>query len=119
LLHVEMTHGHVNNSLVDPAAPLVRLPRKPVSLVSERWREIWQVLKEGGVLACAGTLAGMLGLLLVLKFLTAITASNRSPAIWVWLAVPLVLMAAVAIASVLPARPALVVNPLIMMRDDN
>ena len=77
------------------------------------------MVKEGGVLACAGTLAGMLGSLLVLRFLTAITASNGSPAIWVWLAAPLVLMAAVAIASVLPAHRALIVNPLTIMRGDD
>jgi ABC-type antimicrobial peptide transport system permease subunit len=37
----------------------------------------------------------------------------------VWLAAPLALFAAVAIASVLPARRALIVDPLTIMRDDS
>jgi hypothetical protein len=37
--------------------------------------------------------------------------------VWVWLAAPLLLLGAVAIASVLPARRALMVDPLTIMRD--
>jgi ABC-type lipoprotein release transport system permease subunit len=37
----------------------------------------------------------------------------------VWLAAPLVVAGAVAIASVVPARRALLVKPLTIMRDDN
>jgi ABC-type lipoprotein release transport system permease subunit len=38
------------------------------------------------------------------------------PALWVWLAAPLVLVGAVAIASLLPARRALTADPLAIMR---
>jgi ABC-type antimicrobial peptide transport system permease subunit len=51
--------------------------------------------------------------------LTRIAPGNSSPALWVWLAAPVVLAAAVVIASVLPARSASIVNPLTIMRDEN
>jgi len=90
-----------------------------IALGAQRWRVIWQVLIEGGRLACAGALAGMLGSLLLSRWLAQITVGYRSPALWVWLAAPLALAGAVVIASVLPARRASIVNPLTIMRDDN
>jgi ABC-type antimicrobial peptide transport system permease subunit len=48
-----------------------------------------------------------------------IAPGNRSPALWVWLAAPVALAVAVAIASILPARRALIVNPLEILRDEN
>lgn len=80
---------------------------------------IFQVLEEGGRLACLGTLVGMLGSLLLSRLLAGITLSNGLPALWVWLTAPLALTVAVAIASVLPARRALLVNPLTIMRDQD
>ncbi len=50
-----------------------------------------------------------------------ISRASRTPgssALWVWLPA-LVLAGVVAIASFIPARLALIVNPLIIMRDDN
>ena len=90
-----------------------------IALGAQRWRVIYQVLQEGGRLACAGTLAGLLASLALSRLLARITPVNSSPALWVWLAAPLVLAVAVAIASVLPARRALLINPLTIMRDDN
>ncbi len=89
-----------------------------IALGAQRWRVIYQVLREGGRLACAGTLLGMLGSLALSRLLAHITLSNGSPAWWVWLAAPVMLGVAVVIASVLPARRALVVNPLTIMRED-
>lgn len=90
-----------------------------IALGAPRWRVVRHVLKEGRRLACAGTLAGMLGSLLLWRLLARITPGSGLPALWVWLAAPLVLAVAVVIASVLPARRALIVNPLTIMRDDN
>jgi macrolide transport system ATP-binding/permease protein len=90
-----------------------------IALGAPRWRVVCQVLREGGRLACAGTLAGMLGSLLLSRLLVRITPGGGLPALWVWLAAPLVLAVAVVIASVLPARRAAIVNPLTIMRDDN
>src|ERR1017187_10453179 len=48
-----------------------------------------QVLGEGGRLAAAGALAGMLGALQLSRLLARLTLGNRSPSLWVWLAAPL------------------------------
>jgi ABC-type antimicrobial peptide transport system permease subunit len=90
-----------------------------IALGAPRWRVIGLVLKEGGRLACAGALAGTFGSLLLSRMLTRIAPNLGLPALWVWLAAPLVLAAAVAIASVLPARGALLVNPVTIMSDGN
>jgi ABC-type antimicrobial peptide transport system permease subunit len=89
-----------------------------IALGAQRWRVIREVLKEGGRLACAGTVAGMLGSLLLARFLAGITLDNRLPPLRVWLAAPVALAVAVVIASVLPARRASLVNPLAIMRDE-
>ncbi len=90
-----------------------------IALGAQRWRVIGQVLGEGGRLACGGAAAGILGSLGLSRLLARIIPVGGSPALWVWLAAPLVLAGAVAVAGVLPARRALMVNPLTIMRDDN
>jgi len=90
-----------------------------IALGAQRRHVIWQVLREGGRLACAGTLAGTLGSLLLARTLSEIIPGNASPALWVWIAAPLLLGISVAIASVVPARRALILNPLTILRDNN
>jgi putative ABC transport system permease protein len=90
-----------------------------IALGAQRRHVIFQVLAEGGRLACAGALAGTLGSLLLSRMLVRIAPGNHSPALWVWLAAPVALAVAVAIASILPARRALIVNPLEILRDEN
>ena len=89
-----------------------------LALGAQGWRVIRQVLADGLRLAGAGTVAGMLGSLLVARLLARITPSAGSLSVWVWLAAPLMLIGAVAIASVLPARRALRVDPLTITRED-
>jgi ABC-type antimicrobial peptide transport system permease subunit len=89
-----------------------------IALGAQRWRVICQVLGEAGRLACTGTVAGMLGSLLLSRWMTGITGRTSSPALWVWLAAPLLLTGVVASAGVLPARRALMVNPVIVMREE-
>jgi ABC-type antimicrobial peptide transport system permease subunit len=89
-----------------------------IALGAQRWRIIYHVLKEGGRLACAGTLLSMFGSLALWRWLARITPGNNSPALWVWLAAPFVLAVAGLLASVLPARRALIINPLTIMRDE-
>jgi len=90
-----------------------------IALGAPRWAVIYQVLREGGRLALAGTLAGLLGSLAVLRWLGRITPTRHPPTLSVWLAAPLALGIAVLIASVLPARRALIINPLKIMREEN
>jgi predicted permease len=88
-----------------------------VALGAQGWRVIGQLLVEGGRLAGAGTVAGMLGSLMVTRWLARFVPNAGALTVWVWLGAPLLLLGAVAIASVLPARRALMVDPLTIMRD--
>lgn len=89
-----------------------------IALGASRWRIIGQVLGEGGRLACAGTVAGILMSLAFSRWISGITPGSGSPALWVWAAAPLALAGVVTMASVLPARRAIMTNPLTIMRDD-
>jgi putative ABC transport system permease protein len=89
-----------------------------IALGAKGWRLIREVLAEGVRLAGAGTVAGLVGSLLVTRWLARITPGAGPLPIWVWLAAPLALLGAVAIASVLPSRRALAIDPLTIMRDE-
>jgi hypothetical protein len=90
-----------------------------IALGARRRHLVRLTLGEGGRLALAGASAGTLASLLLSGTFARITPLNGSPSIWVWLAAPVVLAGAVAIASILPARHASLVNPLTIMGDDN
>ncbi|MGD0299022.1 MAG: ABC transporter permease [Bryobacteraceae bacterium] len=90
-----------------------------IALGAQRRHVIFQVLREGGRLASTGALAGTLGSILLSRMLVRIAPSNGLPAAWVWMAAPLLLAGVVLIASVLPARRALILNPLTILRDNN
>jgi hypothetical protein len=90
-----------------------------IALGARRRHVIGQVLREGGQLAAAGTLAGMSGALLLSLALPRMVANIAPPGLWVWIAGPGVLAGAVAIAGLLPARRALMVEPLRILRSDN
>jgi predicted permease len=104
-------------ALTDSARRRRREVALRIALGAQGWRLIRQVLEEGGRLAGAGGLAGMLGSLLAARLLGGITPIDSSITGWVWLTAPLVLATAVGIASVLPVRRALMVNPVTIMRD--
>jgi predicted permease len=88
-----------------------------LALGAQGWRVVRQVLAEGIRLAGTGTAAGMLGSVLIGRWLSRVTPSAGTAPLWVWLAAPLLLMFSVAIASVVPARRAAAVDPLSIMRD--
>jgi len=90
-----------------------------IALGAQRWRVIGQVLEEGGRLAGAGAITGMLGALVLSRWMAGITPPAGPPVFWAWLAAPVVLALAVAISSVIPARRAMVVSPIMIMRDDS
>lgn len=84
-----------------------------------RWRVIYQVVKEGGQLALAGTLLGTFGSLVLSRFLLPIVPGHSSPTFLVWLAAPVLLAMAVTVAGILPARRALLINPIRSMREEH
>jgi ABC-type antimicrobial peptide transport system permease subunit len=90
-----------------------------IALGAPAWHVIRQVVSEGARLAAAGTVVGMLASVMVARWLAHITPHHEPVALWVWVAAPLVLIAAVVVASALPARRALMVDPITITRADN
>jgi putative ABC transport system permease protein len=88
-----------------------------IALGAQRRRVIRQVVSEGARLAAIGTIAGMLGSTLIAQWLSRITPNDSPVAIWAWVAAPLVLMVAIALAAVLPAHRGLAVDPISVMRN--
>jgi putative ABC transport system permease protein len=88
-----------------------------LALGAQSWRVIRQVLAEGIRLAGAGMCVGTIAALLASRELGRISPGADAVALWVWLAAPAILIVAVAVASVVPARRALSVSPLMIMRD--
>jgi ABC-type lipoprotein release transport system permease subunit len=90
-----------------------------IALGAPRRHVVGRVLGEGGRLAGAGILAGTLASLLLSQTLARITPGNHPPALWIWMAAPLLLAVSVALAGVIPARRALLVDPLTILREEN
>jgi len=88
-----------------------------LALGAQGWRLTRQLVAEGLRLAAAGAAVGMLAAALLSRWLARLAPTDGALIPWVWIAAPLVLMAAVAIASVLPVRRALKVDPLAIMHD--
>jgi hypothetical protein len=86
-----------------------------LALGAQAWRVVRQVFSEGARLALTGAATGTLGALFVTRWLAQITPGARLPSAWEWLIAPLVLLGAVLIASVLPAREAVSNDPLTIM----
>ena len=87
-----------------------------LALGARRWRVTWQLMMEGVRLASVGTIAGMIGALAVTRWMAVNSAGTGHLEPWVWLAAPGVLFAAVAIASVLPMRRAMTVDPVSLLQ---
>jgi hypothetical protein len=88
-----------------------------LALGAQGWRLTRQLVAEGLRLAAAGVAVGMPAAVVLSRWLARLAPTDGALTPWVWIAAPLVLMTAVAIASVLPVRRALMVDPLTIMRD--
>jgi putative ABC transport system permease protein len=88
-----------------------------LALGAQGWRVVRLVMSEGMRLVAIGAAAGMLGSLLVARWLTAIVPAPGWPSPAIWFAPVVLLSGAVAIASVIPARRALSVDLVSLMRD--
>jgi ABC-type antimicrobial peptide transport system permease subunit len=88
-----------------------------IALGAQRWRIVLIVMKSAGRLALAGTVIGSLLSFALLRFLIAGITDIASPPLQVWLIAPLLPVAAVLIASVVPARRASGISPMAIMRD--
>jgi predicted permease len=88
-----------------------------IALGAPGWRVIRQVVVEGLQLAAVGIVAGTLGSLVAVRWLGRIAPGADMLSVWVWAAAPAVMLGAVAVASVIPARRALTSDPLTIMRN--
>jgi hypothetical protein len=70
----------------------------------------------GARLAGAGTLAGWLGTLGVARLLSRIAPVSGSLDLSAWVVAPIILLIIVAVAGLIPARGAVVANPLRVIR---
>jgi hypothetical protein len=89
-----------------------------LALGAQGWRVIRQVLAEGARLALAGAAIGMLASVFVTRWLAQITPGVDLITLWIWLVAPLVVLGAVVLASILPARQALASDPLTIMQSE-
>ena len=88
-----------------------------LALGAQGWRVVRQLMREGMTLAGAGVAAGMAASFLVARWLATITPGAGSPSLMVLLAAPVLLTTAVLLATVVPARHALSVDLLSIMRE--
>jgi ABC-type antimicrobial peptide transport system permease subunit len=106
-------------ALSDAARQRRRESAVRIALGAQRRHMIAQVLKEGGRLALAGATIGTVMSILLTRWLARIAPGGDSPALWVWLSAPAVLAVAVGLASVFPARGALMADPVTVLREDH
>jgi putative ABC transport system permease protein len=88
-----------------------------IALGAQGWRVVRQVMLEGGRLIIAGAALGLLASVGVAQWIGRITPAAGWPSWTVWLSAPLLLAAAVVAASIIPARKALAVDLVSIMRD--
>jgi putative ABC transport system permease protein len=88
-----------------------------LALGARGWRVIVDVLAAGVRIAGAGAAVGLIASFVAVETLVHSAAGFALPAPWVWVAAPLILTTLVAVASILPARYALAVDPLTLTRE--
>ena len=90
-----------------------------IALGSPRWRIRRAIFVEGGRLAAVGIALGLAVALSAARGLATIAPLGGSATITVWLTAPLLLLTVVAIAGAVPARRAIIANPLQAIRGDH
>jgi ABC-type antimicrobial peptide transport system permease subunit len=86
------------------------------ALGAQRWSVIALVLQHSLKLAGAGIVLGWIGALALVRLLQSLLFETAPTDPFTFIAVPLALVAAVLLASWLPARRAAKVDPLIALR---
>jgi putative ABC transport system permease protein len=89
-----------------------------IALGARRRHVIGEALREGGRLAASGVVTGAGVSVALWRWLAGIAPDVGAPDLWVWLSAPAVLAAAVAAASALSARGALMADPVKLLREE-
>jgi len=88
-----------------------------IALGAQRWRIVLLVVRTAGRHACLGAAIGILLSFAFVRLLIADVANVAAPSMQIWLIAPLLPVAAVMVASLIPARRASVIAPAKIMRD--
>ena len=88
------------------------------ALGAQRWRLLLLVARRAGRLAAAGGAVGVVVAVLFARWVHAVTGFEAAAIDWVWLAGPGVIAIGALLASLLPARRILRLEPLSAMRSD-
>lgn len=90
-----------------------------IALGAQAWRVVGMVVGEGGRLAALGAGLGILGAWGVQGMLVRLTPTSAADSFQAWLAGPVVLLAVVVVASVVPAVRAIMVDPVTVLKEDD
>lgn len=88
------------------------------ALGAQAWRLILLVVGRLGRTVMFGVIAGMCGALLVLRWIGGVTGFDNASISWIWVAGPLAVATGSLLASLLPARRILKLDPLTAMRSE-
>jgi hypothetical protein len=106
----------LSGAMADAARMRRRETALRVALGAPAWRVAGRVLADGARLTAGGLMVGSIAAFFVARWVTAITG-NEQTIVWsAWVIAASTLLAAVAVASVFPARDAMAIDPLSMMR---
>jgi predicted permease len=89
-----------------------------MALGAERWRILRMVLRQGLELTVAGSVAGLIGAMLLTRVMASLLFGVSTTDFVTFAAVPLVLIATAAVASYIPALRATRVDPVVALRDE-
>jgi hypothetical protein len=106
----------LSGAMADAARMRRRETALRVALGAPAWRIAGQVFADGIRLAAGGLMAGAVAAFFVSRWVTQITGNEQSMPGWVLFITPAGLAAAVVLASVRPARDAMAVDVLSVMR---
>jgi ABC-type antimicrobial peptide transport system permease subunit len=107
----------LSGAMADAARVRRRDTALRVALGAPPWRIAGRVFVDGARLAAGGLMAGAITAFFVARWVTQITGNEQSIPWGVWVFTAGTLLAAVAVASVFPARDAMAVDPLSIMRN--
>jgi len=88
-----------------------------LALGAQSWKIVGCVLRDGGRVAATGAAGGLAASWILVAAVRHFDPAVGAPALWMWLACPLVLAAVVVVAGIFPARWALAVDPLTLTRE--
>ena len=108
----------VYGALADAAHRRRREISVRIALGAQAWRVIGMVVGEGGRLAALGSVAGLLAAVGVKAALMRFVPGQAWGTVQTWIAGPLLLLAVVAVASVVPAVRAALVDPVTVLKDE-